>query len=146
MNGTPFRTERIASGEGLISPTEWAENVGRIVQAKRACEPLTKEGSGAVIVGQGGAAVAFAQHLPFALIAGPCAMESRDHALEIASAIKEIANALHLGFVFKTSFDKANRTSGASARGLGMKQALPVFAEIRETLGVAVTTDVHETI
>jgi 2-dehydro-3-deoxyphosphooctonate aldolase (KDO 8-P synthase) len=105
-----------------------------------------KEGWGTVIVGQGAAAVTFAQHRPFALIAGPCAMESRDHALEMVIAIKEIAGVLHLDLVFKASFDKANRTSGASARGLGIKQALPVFAEIRETLGVAVTTDVHETI
>ena len=117
----------------------------RRVRARRACEQLTKAGSGAVIVGQGAAAVTFAPHLPFALIAGPCAMEGRDHALEMAGAIKEIASVLHLGFVFKTSFDKANRTLGASARGLGMKQALPVFAEIREKLGIAVTTDVHET-
>lgn len=71
-------------------------------------------------------------------------MESRAHALEMASALKEIADALNLDLVFKTSFDKANRTSGASARGLGLNEALPVFAEIRETLHLAVTTDVHE--
>lgn len=98
-----------------------------------------------VRVGQGEAAVSFGNSRPFALIAGPCAMESRAHALEIAQALKEITAALRLGLVFKTSFDKANRTSGQSARGLGFKQALPVFAEIRESLRIAVTTDVHET-
>ncbi|TAL83697.1 MAG: 3-deoxy-8-phosphooctulonate synthase [Beijerinckiaceae bacterium] len=96
-------------------------------------------------IGQGAAAVTLGGHLPFVLIAGPCAMESRAHALEMAAALKEIAGALNLGLVFKASFDKANRTSGTSARGLGMKEALPVFAEIRETLEIAVTTDVHET-
>ena len=96
-------------------------------------------------IGQGSAAVTFAAHLPFALIAGPCAMESRAHALEMAAALKEIAQRLGLGLVLKTSFDKANRTSAASGRGLGLSEALPVFAEIRDTLGIAVTTDVHET-
>ena len=80
-------------------------------------------------------------HLPFMLFAGPCAMESRDHALEVAAAIKEITSDLGIGFVYKTSFDKANRTSLGSARGVGLKDALPVFAEIRETLGVPVLTD-----
>ncbi len=105
----------------------------------------TREIEGAVTVGQGQAAVTFAAPLPFVLIAGPCAMESRAHALEMASALKEIAGALNLGLVFKTSFDKANRTSASSGRGLGLTEALPVFAEIRATLGLAVTTDVHET-
>src|SRR6185312_3247277 len=71
--------------------------------------------------------------------------ESRGHALEMASALKELAAKLRLGLVYKTSFDKANRTSGKSARGVGLKQALPVFAEIRDKLGVPVLTDVHET-
>jgi len=97
-----------------------------------------------VVVGQGEAAVAFGNALPFALIAGPCAMESRAHALEMAAALKEIARRLGIGLVFKASFDKANRTAVSSGRGLGM-DALPVFAEIREKLGLAVTTDVHET-
>ncbi|MHB8884293.1 MAG: 3-deoxy-8-phosphooctulonate synthase [Methylovirgula sp.] len=96
-------------------------------------------------MGQGSAAVTFAAQLPFVLIAGPCAMESRAHALETAAALQEIALRLGLGLVFKTSFDKANRTSAASSRGLGLEDALPVFTEIRDTLGVAVTTDVHET-
>ncbi len=81
---------------------------------------------------------------PIAVFAGPCALESRDHALETASALKEISERLNIGLVYKSSFDKANRTSSSSARGLGLKQALPIFAEIRETLGLPVVTDVHE--
>ncbi|MCX7341267.1 MAG: 3-deoxy-8-phosphooctulonate synthase [Hyphomicrobiales bacterium] len=88
--------------------------------------------------------VSFANHLPFALIAGPCQMESRAHALEMAAALKEICVGLGIGLVFKTSYDKANRTSGSAARGVGLAAALPVFAEIRETLGLPVLTDVHE--
>ncbi len=88
--------------------------------------------------------VRFGNALPFALIAGPCALESREHALETASALKEIAEKLGIGLVYKTSFDKANRTSGRGARGLGLEPALPIFAEIREKLGVPVLTDVHE--
>jgi len=83
-------------------------------------------------------------HLPLAVFAGPCQMESRAHALEMAEALKEIAKRLGVGFVFKTSFDKANRTSAASPRGMGLGAALPVFAEIRESLGLPVVTDVHE--
>jgi 2-dehydro-3-deoxyphosphooctonate aldolase (KDO 8-P synthase) len=81
---------------------------------------------------------------PIAVFAGPCALESRDHALETASALKEIAERLNIGLIYKSSFDKANRTSISSARGLGLKEALPIFAEIRETLGLPVVTDVHE--
>ena len=88
--------------------------------------------------------VRFGQVLPLALIAGPCAMESRDHAVETASALKEMAQSLGLGLVYKSSFDKANRTSGSSARGVGLKQASPVFAEVKERLGLPVLTDVHE--
>ena len=86
----------------------------------------------------------FGNTLPLTLIAGPCALESRAHALEMAHALKEIAARLHIGFVYKTSFDKANRTSAASARGLGLDQALPILADIRDTVGVPVLTDVHE--
>ena len=89
-------------------------------------------------------AVRIGNALPLALFAGPCQLESRAHALEMASALKEIATRLGVGLVFKTSFDKANRTSGKSARGVGLKAALPVFAEIRETLGLPVVTDVHD--
>jgi 2-dehydro-3-deoxyphosphooctonate aldolase (KDO 8-P synthase) len=86
----------------------------------------------------------FGNALPLALIAGPCALESRAHALEMASALKEIAGRLKIGLVYKTSFDKANRTSANTARGIGLDQALPIFADIRSSLGVAVLTDVHE--
>ncbi len=81
---------------------------------------------------------------PIAVFAGPCVMESRGHALETASALKEIAEKLNIGLIYKSSFDKANRTSGMSARGLGLDQALPIFAEIRDSLGLPVVTDVHE--
>ena len=86
----------------------------------------------------------FGNNLPLALIAGPCVLESRAHALEMASALKEIAARLKIGLVYKTSFDKANRTSRDSARGMGLEQALPIFAEIREKLQLPVLTDVHE--
>jgi len=86
----------------------------------------------------------FGNSLPLALIAGPCVLESRGHALEMASALKEIAARLNIGLVYKTSFDKANRTSRDSARGMGLEQALPIFAEIREKLRLPVLTDVHE--
>ena len=89
-------------------------------------------------------AVRFGNDLPVSLIAGPCALESKAHALEMASALKEIAARAGIGFVYKTSFDKANRTSAKSARGLGLDQALPIFSEIRDKLKVPVLTDVHE--
>jgi len=89
-------------------------------------------------------AVRFGNDLPVSLIAGPCALESKAHALEMASALKEIAARAGIGFVYKTSFDKANRTSARSARGLGLDQALPIFSEIRDKLKVPVLTDVHE--
>jgi 2-dehydro-3-deoxyphosphooctonate aldolase (KDO 8-P synthase) len=89
-------------------------------------------------------AVAFGNDRPLAVLAGPCQMESRSHALEMAAALKEICARLGLGLVYKTSFDKANRTSLSGRRGLGLDAALPVFAEIRERLGLPVVTDVHE--
>lgn len=88
--------------------------------------------------------VTFGNELPLAVIAGPCQLESRAHALEVASALKEIATRLNIGLVYKTSFDKANRTSVSSERGIGLVKALPIFAEIRETLGLPVLTDVHD--
>jgi 2-dehydro-3-deoxyphosphooctonate aldolase (KDO 8-P synthase) len=94
----------------------------------------------AVTVGR----VTFANDRPIAVFAGPCQMESRAHALEMATALKEIAGRLGLGLVYKTSFDKANRTSLSGKRGIGLDGALAVFAEIRETLGLPVVTDVHE--
>ncbi|ADZ70655.1 2-dehydro-3-deoxyphosphooctonate aldolase [Polymorphum gilvum SL003B-26A1] len=87
--------------------------------------------------------VFFSNDAPFSLIAGPCQMESRAHALEMAAAVKEIAGSLGIGVVFKSSFDKANRTSLNGRRGIGLVDALPVFAEIRDTLGLPVLTDVH---
>jgi 2-dehydro-3-deoxyphosphooctonate aldolase (KDO 8-P synthase) len=88
--------------------------------------------------------VKFGNALPFAVIAGPCVLESAAHAFEMAAALKEITANLGLGFVYKTSFDKANRTSGSSARGLGLDKALAIFADLREQLGVSLLTDVHE--
>jgi 2-dehydro-3-deoxyphosphooctonate aldolase (KDO 8-P synthase) len=82
--------------------------------------------------------------LKLSVLAGPCQMESRQHALETAHALKEIADRLGIGLVYKTSFDKANRTSGGAPRGMGLKAALPVFAEIRESVGLPTLTDVHE--
>jgi 2-dehydro-3-deoxyphosphooctonate aldolase (KDO 8-P synthase) len=86
----------------------------------------------------------FGNHLPLALIAGPCALESRAHAFDMAAALKEIAARLNIGLVYKTSFDKANRTSAASGRGLGFVEALPIFAELRSSLGIPILTDVHD--
>jgi 2-dehydro-3-deoxyphosphooctonate aldolase (KDO 8-P synthase) len=88
--------------------------------------------------------VRFGNALPLALIAGPCALESREHALDMASALKEIAGRVGLGLVYKTSFDKANRTSARSNRGIGLDGALPILADIRATLGVPILTDVHD--
>lgn len=83
-------------------------------------------------------------HLPVVLIAGPCVLESRAHALEVAAALTEITQALSIGLIFKTSFDKANRTSAKGVRGVGLSEALPIFAEIRDRYGCPVLTDVHE--
>ncbi len=90
----------------------------------------------------GGVGIGNALHLT--LIAGPCQLESRDHAFEVASALKEISARVGIGLVFKTSFDKANRTSANAERGIGLEAALPIFAEIRDKLGIPVLTDVHE--
>ncbi len=88
--------------------------------------------------------VKFGNTLPFSLIAGPCALESRALGMEVAHALKEMCEALGIGLIFKASYDKANRTSGTSARGSGMQFALPVFAEIKKTYGLPILTDVHE--
>jgi 2-dehydro-3-deoxyphosphooctonate aldolase (KDO 8-P synthase) len=97
-----------------------------------------------VEIDAGAGVVRFGADLPLSVIAGPCQLESRAHALEVAAALKEIAARLKLGLVFKTSFDKANRTSGAGKRGIGLEAALPIFAEIRDSLGLPTLTDVHE--
>ena len=103
---------------------------------------MTKATNGAHAVAIG--PVTIANDLPLALIAGPCQLESRAHALEMCSALKEIAGKLGLGLIYKTSFDKANRTSHDSPRGLGLKQSLPILAELRQTHDVPVLTDIHE--
>jgi 2-dehydro-3-deoxyphosphooctonate aldolase (KDO 8-P synthase) len=100
----------------------------------------TSKPNAAVTIGK----VTFANDRPMAVFAGPCQMESRAHALEMATALKEIAGRLGIGLVYKTSFDKANRTSLGAKRGLGLDGALAVFAEIRDKLGLPVVTDVHE--
>lgn len=97
-----------------------------------------------VSVGTGEGMVEFGNTLPLVFIAGPCAMESRDHAIECATALKEMSDRAGFRFIYKSSFDKANRTSASSERGIGLNEALPIFAEIKERLGVPVLTDVHE--
>ena len=96
--------------------------------------------NGTVTIGN----VQFGNHRPIGVFAGPCQLESRGHALEIASALKEICSKLGVGLVYKSSFDKANRTSLSSKRGVGLDASLAIFAEIRERLGLPVVTDVHE--
>ncbi len=88
--------------------------------------------------------VLFGNDLPLVLIAGPCQMESLDHAVSMATALKDMTSKLGIGFIFKTSFDKANRTSLKGRRGLGLDAALDVFAHIKDALDVPVLTDVHE--
>ena len=88
--------------------------------------------------------LSIANDRPFTLIAGPCALESRDHAMEMSHALTELCGKLGIGLIYKTSFDKANRTSLSSARGIGLDAALPIFAEIRERWGCPVLTDVHD--
>jgi 2-dehydro-3-deoxyphosphooctonate aldolase (KDO 8-P synthase) len=113
----------------------------RVTGSKKGHElNATVSPSSAVNVGP----VAFGNALPLSIIAGPCVLESRAHALEVASALKEIAARLKIGLVYKTSFDKANRTSVAGVRGIGLDEALPVFSEIRSSFGLPVLTDVHK--
>lgn len=88
--------------------------------------------------------VTFGNDRPLTIIAGPCQLESREHALEMSQALVEITGRLGLGLVYKSSFDKANRTSGSAARGLGMGKSLPIMAEIREKFGCPVLTDIHD--
>ena len=91
-----------------------------------------------------GGKVRIGNALKLSVIAGPCALESRQHALECAHMLKEISERLGVGLIYKTSFDKANRTSVSTQRGIGLMDALPIFAEIREKVGLPVITDVHE--
>ncbi|HEY3639013.1 MAG TPA: 3-deoxy-8-phosphooctulonate synthase [Rhizomicrobium sp.] len=88
--------------------------------------------------------VEIGNHLPIVLIAGPCQLESRAHAFEMASALQALTRKAGVGLIYKTSFDKANRTSGGSQRGLGLEASLPIFAELRESLGIPLLTDIHE--
>ncbi len=81
---------------------------------------------------------------PLTIIAGPCALESRSHALEMSAALKEISEKLGIGLIYKSSYDKANRTSSKGARGIGLREAMPILAEVREVTGMPVLTDVHE--
>ena len=87
--------------------------------------------------------VTIGNDLPFVLIAGPCALESRAHAMEMSQALKEMSEKLGIGLIYKTSFDKANRTSLKSKRGLGMEKSLEIMAEVREKIGIPVITDIH---
>jgi len=105
------------------------------VSAPNAVITLSGNGIKTPVVIGGGARIAF--------IAGPCQLESRQHALEMAHALKEIGERLNVGIIYKTSFDKANRTSATAARGLGLKDSLPIFDEIRQVTGLPVLTDVH---
>lgn len=105
---------------------------------------MSSSSSAAPVVSVG--TVKFGNDLPISIIAGPCQLEGRQHALEVASALKEIATRLKVGLVYKTSFDKANRTSASAERGLGLAQSLPIFAEIRSSLGLPVLTDVHDAV
>ncbi len=104
----------------------------------------TRKASANVSVGAGARAARFGNALPFALIAGPCALESRDHALFMAEKLAEICQRLGLPLVFKSSFDKANRTSASGRRGLGLEAAMKIFDEIKAQFGLPVVTDVHE--
>ena len=89
-------------------------------------------------------ALDFANTLPLGIIAGPCQLETREHALMMAGALKELGEKLDIGVIYKTSYDKANRTSLGGKRGIGLEEALPIFKEIRETFDMPVLTDVHE--
>ena len=97
-----------------------------------------------VVIGEGARAARFGNDLPLALIAGPCALESRDHALFMAEQLGRLTEKLGMGYVFKSSFDKANRTSASGRRGMGLDAALKIFEEVKQQFGLPVVTDVHE--
>lgn len=100
-------------------------------------EPLAPNRS--VTVGK----VVFANDAPLSLIAGPCQLESRQHAFDMAGALKELTTKLGIGLVYKTSYDKANRTSLSATRGAGLEAAMPIFDDLRKTFSIPVLTDVH---
>ncbi|WP_426040959.1 3-deoxy-8-phosphooctulonate synthase [Brevundimonas sp. TWP2-3-4b1] len=112
-----------------------SQREGPSVSAPNSVITLSGHGITTPVVIGGGARIVF--------IAGPCQLESRQHALEMAHALKEIGQRLKVGIIYKTSFDKANRTSANAARGLGLKDSLPIFDEIRQVTGLPVLTDVH---
>ena len=87
--------------------------------------------------------ISFGNNLPFVLIAGPCQMETRDHAMMMAESLVKITSDLSIPFIYKTSFDKANRTSASGVRGIGLEKSLAVFSEIKQTFGCPILTDVH---
>jgi 2-dehydro-3-deoxyphosphooctonate aldolase (KDO 8-P synthase) len=89
-------------------------------------------------------ALTIGNNLPFTLIAGPCQIESLDHTMEVASALAELSRNLGIGVIYKSSYDKANRTSASAARGIGMAQGLEILARVREKFGMPVLTDVHD--
>lgn len=91
-----------------------------------------------------GGKIEMGQNLPFFLIAGPCVLESREHALRMSHLLAELCDKLNIGFIYKTSYDKANRTSHQGVRGLGLQQSLDIFQEVREEVGCPLLTDVHE--
>ncbi|MXN53530.1 3-deoxy-8-phosphooctulonate synthase [Shinella sp. AETb1-6] len=96
-----------------------------------------------VVVGEGAKKVTFAQDKRFSLIAGPCQMESRDHAYMIAGTLVELTDKLGIGLVYKSSFDKANRTSLSGKRGIGLDSAMEIFADLKRDFGFPVLTDIH---
>lgn len=104
-----------------------------MINAKHVAVPLPKGGE-----------IKIGNDLPFVLLAGPCQLESRAHAMEMSAALREIADKYKISVIYKTSFDKANRSSVKTERGLGLDASLPILAEVREKTGLPVMTDVHE--
>src|ERR1700758_4033659 len=127
-----MRVRRRSEGEHKSRACHWGWPPAKSRSRKRG---HSLRNNSIVQIGQGPHAARFGPQLPLALIAGPCQLESRAHALEMAQALKEIAARRAIALVFKSSFDKANRTSGSAKRGVGLDAALPIFAEIREKLG-----------
>jgi 2-dehydro-3-deoxyphosphooctonate aldolase (KDO 8-P synthase) len=105
---------------------------------------MTPQPNAVVTLGPTGHAIEIGNARKLAIIAGPCQLESRAHAFDMAGALKEACTKAGVGLVYKTSFDKANRTSANSERGLGLERALPIFADIRSHFGLPILTDVHE--
>ena len=125
-------------------PQDAARATSRAPYDREETSALTQPNAVVTVSSPKGGAIRIGNGLRLSLIAGPCQLESRQHALETATMLKEIADRLQIGLIYKTSFDKANRTSVSTERGIGLMDALPIFAEIRETIGLPVITDVHE--